>query len=156
MELSNLVLQQKTFDEAEKQDSFWELAELVRDILLQGAEDYPGIDQEVPWGTKQSFRGGNWGIFSGNRLAYQSVPANLACKDTLSCLWNLSTMLLDWGWKDLVGECTIPGNLHLEDKIELLNWASLLLVITAGTLNTGIQEWSKILAQRTKWNVYWI
>ena len=68
------------------------------------------------------------------KWAYQSVPANLARKDTLSCLWNV------------VAKCTIPRNVHSEDQIELVNWAPLSLVITAETQNTGIQEQSKTLA----------
>ena len=79
----------------------------------------------------------------------QSDPASWAWRETLSWWWNLSTIPSDWGWKEVVGvgEWVIPRNLQSADFTELVNWAPRLEIITYGTLNRGIHEHRKTLAQ---------
>ena len=77
----------------------------------------------------------------------QSDLASWAWRKTLSWWWNLSTIPSDWGWKEVVGEWVIPRNLQSADHTELVNWAPRSEIITNGTLNRGIHEHRKTLAQ---------
>ena len=70
----------------------------------------------------------------------QSDPANRERWETLSWRWNFCTIPLDWGWNEVVGECTIPRNLHRADHTEVVNWSPRSDDITAGTRNIGIHE----------------
>ena len=57
---------------------------------------------------------------------------------------SLSTIQLDWGWKEVVGEWIIPSNLLKEDQIEPVNLSE---VFSEGTPKRGIHERKRTLAQ---------
>ena len=75
------------------------------------------------------------------RCSNQSVEANCALWEFFNCLWNLSTMPLDWGRKEVVMLCRIPSREQMADHKEDVNCVPLSLVITAGTPKREIHPW---------------
>ena len=49
------------------------------------------------------------------KCSNQLEEAGRACRELFNCLWNLSTMPLDWGWKAMVVLCLIPSREQMAD-----------------------------------------
>ena len=84
-----------------------------------------------------------------NLLWENSDPERGAQRETMSCLRNLSTILLEWGWKKVVGnwKWIVPRILHNDDQIEPVNYEHLSEFINEGTqkeVQPGQHELEKI------------